>query len=55
MSSSSVTSLASMKTLISPTSVKSVMVVNRVTLARRSSPSRAIAAAAMVSRMPPRQ
>jgi hypothetical protein len=44
-----------MNTVISPTSVKSVIVVNSVIEASRSSPSRPMVAAAMVSRIPPRQ
>jgi hypothetical protein len=44
-----------MKRASSPGSVKSVWAQKRVIEARRSSPSRAIAALAMASRVPPRQ
>ena len=49
------TCAGSMNNCNSPGSVKSVCAASRVRLASRSSPARAIAAAAMASSVPPRQ
>ena len=47
--------LSSMNSMSSPASVKSVCAAKNVVVARRASPSRAIAAAAIASSVPPMQ